>query len=193
MTDVVTNLRDQGSAIWPNFLTPPEVSALSREMDALRRSGGFRRAGVSRLAQVENEIRRDFIHWWDADALSSAQNRVWARLRAFRKQLNQDLFLGLRSFEGHYALYPSGAFYRKHLDQVHGGKERRLSLVLYLNAGRWTEKNGGLLRLHASAGGATYQDILPEAGKLVCFLSDEVFHEVLPTRRERKSFVGWFG
>ena len=35
-------------------------------------------------------------------------------------------------------------------------------------------------------------DVLPQGGRLVAFLSDRFEHEVLPARRERMSFTGWF-
>jgi SM-20-related protein len=34
-------------------------------------------------------------------------------------------------------------------------------------------------------------DILPQAGKLVCFRSDQIEHEVLPATRPRMSITGW--
>jgi SM-20-related protein len=34
--------------------------------------------------------------------------------------------------------------------------------------------------------------VLPQGGRLVAFLSDRFEHEVLPARRERMSFTGWF-
>jgi SM-20-related protein len=34
-------------------------------------------------------------------------------------------------------------------------------------------------------------DILPLAGRLVCFRSDQIEHEVLPATRERLSLTGW--
>ncbi len=36
------------------------------------------------------------------------------------------------------------------------------------------------------------EQVLPIAGRLVCFLSDRFIHEVLPARRERLSLSGWF-
>jgi SM-20-related protein len=34
--------------------------------------------------------------------------------------------------------------------------------------------------------------VLPQGGRLVAFQSDRFEHEVLPARRERMSFTGWF-
>jgi SM-20-related protein len=35
------------------------------------------------------------------------------------------------------------------------------------------------------------EDVLPVGGRLVVFLSGEIPHEVLPTKKERISITGW--
>ena len=90
------------------------------------------------------------------------------------------------------ALYPPGSFYRKHLDQFRGVAHRKVSAILYLNPA-WSVDDGGELRLYLEpAGEGEYRDIAPLGGTLVCFRSDRFHHEVLPTRRERRSLTGWF-
>src|SRR5690606_676284 len=110
--------------------------------------------------------------------------------------VNRHLFTGLRSFEAHYAIYPAGTRYARHLDQFQGDRNRSISCVFYLNE-RWTDEDGGQLRLYlpSSGGGAENEcvvQLLPVAGTLVCFRSDRVPHEVLPSLRERRSVAGWF-
>jgi SM-20-related protein len=34
-------------------------------------------------------------------------------------------------------------------------------------------------------------DVLPQAGRLVCFRSEQIEHEVLPATRPRFSITGW--
>lgn len=52
---------------------------------------------------------------------------------------------------------------------------------------------GGALRLYDSAHPeAAYREVLPAGGTVVCFLSDPVWHEVMPAQRERRSLTGWF-
>jgi SM-20-related protein len=90
------------------------------------------------------------------------------------------------------ALYPPGSFYRKHLDQFRGATHRKVSAILYLNPD-WSPADGGELRLYlAPSGEGDHLDIAPLGGTLVTFLSDRFHHEVLPTRRERRSLTGWF-
>jgi SM-20-related protein len=66
---------------------------------------------------------------------------------------------------------------------------RIITSILYLNE-NWHKEDGGQLRIYT--GENSYQDILPQAGQLVIFLSSEFFHEVLPTNRERLSITGWY-
>ena len=70
-----------------------------------------------------------------------------------------------------------------------GSDVRAISTALYLNDG-WHADDGGQLRLYT--GGGASVDVLPQGGRLVAFQSDRFEHEVLPARRERMSFTGWF-
>jgi SM-20-related protein len=123
------------------------------------------------------------------------QRVALARFETLRLALNRALQLGLFDFESHFAAYPPGAGYRRHLDRFadharfasEGG--RVLSCVLYLNR-RWRPEDGGQLRLYRPDAPAL--DIPPQGGTLVVFLSDGFEHEVLPARRERLSLAGWF-
>jgi SM-20-related protein len=111
---------------------------------------------------------------------------------ALRLTLNRELQLGLFELEAHFAAYPPGAFYRRHRDQQTGSSGRVVSCVLYLNS-EWTAEDGGQLRLFLDPKDtASYQDVLPEGGKLVCFMSERFWHEVLPAARVRLSLTGWF-
>ncbi len=68
---------------------------------------------------------------------------------------------------------------------------RKLSCVLYLNE-NWKPEEGGELRFYLDGNGAEFEDVLPQGGRLVVFLSAQFVHEVLPAKRERLSIAGWF-
>jgi SM-20-related protein len=110
-------------------------------------------------------------------------------LEATGRGLNRGLYLGLHEIELHYACYPPGAGYARHIDQPHGHAARRLSSIVYLTED-WREADGGLLRCSADRGG--FREIEPRAGRLVLFLTEGREHEVLRTSRERLSITGWF-
>jgi SM-20-related protein len=63
-----------------------------------------------------------------------------------------------------------------------------VSAVLYLNT-TWETTDGGELVLDLENG--TSEKIIPEAGKMVIFLS-HLMHEVQVTQRDRMSITGWF-
>ena len=60
-------------------------------------------------------------------------------------------------------------------------------MICYLNPD-WKPEEGGQLRMYLEE---AQLDTLPLAGRLVCFRSDQIEHEVLPATRERLSLTGW--
>ena len=168
--------------------------ALLKEQTELLEKGMFRNAAVGKgdQKQVRTEIRSDEVLWMDSDNLSPLQASYWEKIDQIRQVLNQRCFLGLRSFEGHFARYPIGSFYKRHLDQFHAVPHRVVTVILYLNDS-WSKEDEGALRMYFPQEDGTehVQDVLPLGGRLVVFLSGEIPHEVLPTKKERISITGW--
>jgi SM-20-related protein len=154
----------------------------------LQASGGLRPATIGRNAKLAPEVRGDFISWLQ-QPVRDAEQCLLARLEELRVALNRALMMGLEDFEGHFAMYPPGAAYARHVDRPAGSDLRAISTALYLNAD-WAAEDGGMLRLYLGDGRT--EEVLPLGGRLVAFLSDRFEHEVLPARRERLSFTGWF-
>ena len=71
---------------------------------------------------------------------------------SLRQALNASLFLGLEDFECHFALYPPGAYYQKHVDRFRDDDARTVSAVLYHQRCLVAE-HGGALAPAAAAGG----------------------------------------
>ena len=173
------------------FLSASEVSSLLKDFNSLRESftqAKIGRNGESLRAEFQTEIRRDSTLWFDPSGLTSNQRLLWVRLEELRLELNARLMLGLWELEGHFASYPPGGFYRKHLDRFQSEDTRTISIVFYLNE-NWQPSHGGSLRIYADGNSI---DIEPRAGRLVCFLSERIEHEVLESFEERKSFAGWY-
>jgi SM-20-related protein len=137
---------------------------------------------------VVPEIRGDYTCWLDDCPPSEARSAYLELMKRLRDSLNRALFLGLDTFETHFALYPPGAGYSKHLDRFQNSPLRTVSVVAYLNR-NWQPGDGGELRLHLKEG---VVDVEPRAGTLVVFMSARILHEVLPARKDRCSLVGWF-
>lgn len=152
-------------------------------------------AGVLRSAhigrgleeQIRAEIRSDKIAWWPNTPQHPAQLAYLAKLEAWWQHLNRTCFTSIRGGEFHSACYPPGAFYARHLDQFRGDRARVISVITYLNPD-WTDEDGGHLALYTDKGPV---HILPRWGRTVMFRSEELEHEVLPGRKERRSITGW--
>jgi SM-20-related protein len=184
------DLRVDGISVRDRFLAPPQIRAL-RECARLRRTRGdfdAARIGNERSLQRREEIRGDST-CWVTPPLRPAEHTLLDDLERLRLELNAQAMLGLFELELHYAWYPPGAGYARHVDQPQGRSQRQVSLVLYLNED-WTPAAGGELRIFDAAD--RHRDIEPIAGRLVCFLTPGREHAVLPTQRDRLSISGWF-
>ncbi len=184
------DLRVHGVSVRDRFLAPSQIRSLAECARLRRERGDFdaARIGSGRSLQRREEIRGDST-CWIAGPLLPAEQWLLAKFEGLRLELNREALLGLFDIELHYAFYPPGAAYARHVDQPRGREQRLVSLVLYLNEG-WTPAAGGELRIFGTAG--RHRDIEPIAGRLVCFLTPGREHAVLPTRCERLSISGWF-
>lgn len=192
---VVADLASKGWSTIPGFLPKSSAHSLAVECRHASVAGTLQRAGVGKgmQRQVMEEVRSDSVSWLDPVKAGPAEKEWLDVLEGLRLSLNQNLFLGLFDFEGHFALYPPGGFYKPHLDCHRTGSTRRVSVILYLNQ-EWEPTFGGQLRLWTTPGCANgdFQLIEPHLGTLVCFFSADFWHEVLPANRERLSVTSWF-
>jgi len=187
---IIDDLAAHGWSLQPLFTPPTLTLDLAEECRRRAAAGALVPASVGRgtLVVVSEGVRGDRIQWLEA-AQDAACDQYLAIMDGLRQALNQDLYLGLEDFESHFALYPPGAFYLKHLDRFRDNDRRTVSAVLYLNQD-WQSEQGGALRLYLADGET--RDVLPQAGTLLVFLSADMPHEVLPATRERLSLTGWF-
>ena len=190
---LITDLQRWGVFVCDHFLSEEELAGVAIEFEELHLRGKFKRAGIGKLKDfhVNEEIRKDETLWLESAELSDVQNALWDKLDVLKRAINETLFLGLWSLEGHYAYYPVGGFYKKHIDRFSQDDTRTISMVLYLNS-EWKESDGGQLRIHHPDLSNGMTDISPLGGRLVCFLSSQIEHEVLPATRIRRSFAGWW-
>lgn len=174
------------------LLTPSLLKGLSSEVRILDRTEALRKAGVGRGQDLlqDRSVRRDKIAW--LQGVTPVQAALFEFFESVRLGLNERLFLGLKRFEAHYATYHNGDFYRRHVDSFQGRASRVVSLVLYLNEG-WQEADGGALQIfNRENENEVCGVILPLAGRMALFMSEEIPHEVLPAHRTRYSVACWF-
>ena len=187
---VTEQLGREGYCILNNALPTPLQNALLDVYHGLS-PDEFSMGGIGRASDYlqNNNIRRDKIVWIDGTSAAGEQWLAWCE--ALRVHLNQHLFLGLFSYESHFAHYAPGDFYKRHYDAFAGRSNRKLSMVCYLNAD-WSEDDGGQLVIYHNDDDKIGNRVLPEAGTLVVFLSEQFPHEVLPAHRHRVSIAGWY-
>lgn len=194
-SQIVSDLYENGWSVVDHYIPESLRVALLDEQRDILRHGQFRHAGIGSgdSFAIKPEIRSDKVFWMDGQLLTPLQQQYWDLMDVLMQDINRRCFIGLRSFEAHFAMYPPGSFYLRHLDQFKAVAYRVVTVILYLNDS-WEEGNGGELRMYLQNEDLeeTHVDIFPEGGKLVVFLSGEIPHEVRPTNKERVSITGWF-
>ncbi|KTC44254.1 MAG: 2OG-Fe(II) oxygenase [Pseudomonas sp.] len=187
---IVDDLAARGWSQQDVFL--PEALTLELAAECRKRAadGELAPAAVGRgpAQEIREGIRGDHIQWLEPSQ-AEAIDAYLELMDSLREALNRGLFLGLEDFECHFAMYPPGAFYKRHVDRFRDDDRRMVSAVVYLNS-QWLPEQGGQLRMYLGAQGQ--HDLEPVGGRLVVFLSGELPHEVLPATRERLSLTGWF-
>ena len=188
---LIHEIQEKGWSVQPDFFTPELVKELRLTLGQFREQGRLRQAGIGRekTFHIEQSIRSDQISWFDDHELSAAQQSFLSIMNELKQRVNESLLLGLFEIELHFAIYAPNAFYKRHLDQHKNQDTRVLTIIAYLNE-NWLDTDGGELQIYLENHAAI--KIKPEAGTLVCFLSSEYEHEVLPANRERASLTGWF-
>ncbi len=187
---IASDLTETGLSIVQDYFDPALINALEANLNAYRKADELTYAGIGRGDQFkfDLDIRSDKTHW--LSPITEAQCQFLNSMESLRIAMNKRLFLGLFEYESHFAYYEQGAFYSKHKDSFRGAANRILSTVTYLNR-HWHNDDGGLLVIYHENDEEICR-ILPEAGTLAIFLSEEIPHEVTPTRRPRSSIAGWF-
>jgi SM-20-related protein len=187
---ITSGLRHHGHVAVANALPSSLSESLFMRVQTLD-DQDMHAAGVGRNAshQKNRFVRRDRVHWLERDQPVDSAFLDW--MEQLRLALNERLYLGLFDYECHFAHYPPGAFYKRHVDAFRGRTNRVLTTVFYLNPG-WTTADGGELLFYEADEELPFLRLLPTYGTLVVFLSDEFPHEVLKAHRDRYSIAGWF-
>ncbi len=189
MSDWLNDFEKQGWAELRDFITPEAALGIRTEIEEIQIQNGFKPASIGKHEQkvVDSSQRGDFISWIDSQTAPMQTRSYLDKMKELKSELNRHFYLGIRDYECHYAHYPPGTFYKKHVDRHRNGSPRRVSTVLYLNP-HWEPTDGGELVIY-NADQSSFR-IEPRLGTLAIFLS-ELEHEVLVTGRDRMSITGW--
>ncbi|MCG7533951.1 2OG-Fe(II) oxygenase [Pseudoalteromonas sp. OOF1S-7] len=187
---IADDLLSQGYSIRPGALPCDLADDLLAYQHSLS-TQKYEHAGIGRGDDfLHNDfVRTDEICWINGESEPGQRWLDWTR--RLQQFLNRRLFMGLFSFESHFAHYASGSYYKRHYDAFRGETNRILSLVTYLNPG-WAHNDGGEMVLYRDDHDLDGIKVVPLHGTLALFLSEEFPHEVLPAKRDRYSIAGWF-
>lgn len=191
--NIALSLAETGLFVGPSIFSESLTRRLLARAEALRSSGALRPARVGRAsrASAAPELRRDHTCWLEATSSDAAEQEAINQVDALRIALNRSLFLGARTAELHFAHYAPGAFYKTHVDRFGDHGARLLSLVFYLSRD-WRASDGGELVLYDDPASARVRRrVLPAAGIMVAFRSEQFPHEVCAAARDRYSLTGW--
>jgi SM-20-related protein len=190
---IIEGILENGYAFCDDFLEKSEVENLLKTLSKRYEQGKFKEASIGKLDQVQKntEIRGDEILWLENETIDLAERILLDKNQAFVNYLNHTCYLGIVDTEIHFAKYAVGKFYRRHRDTFQSKKGRILSVIYYLNID-WIPENGGNLIIYTNNNNyETAITIAPLAGRMVCFESEKLDHEVTEAFSERYSVTGW--
>lgn len=155
LLSIVDDLAARGWSQQDIFL--PEALTLDLAAECRKRAaeGELAPAAVGRgpAQEIREGIRGDHIQWLEPGQ-AEASDAYLALMDSLREALNRGLFLGLEDFECHFAMYPPGAFYKRHVDRFRDDDRRMVSAVIYLNS-QWLPEHGGQLRMYLGSAAST--------------------------------------
>lgn len=183
----IDELAEKDYVIVDNFLNQHDLKEIKDYLEELYHEGAFKKASIGTDKAIDKSIRGDFIFWLDKNQVDGKVKAYLDGMDRLIALLNRYCFLSISSKEFHFAVYPKGTFYKRHLDQFKERDNRLISVVFYLND-NWTEGDGGELKIYRESGDF---NVNPIANRLVLFKSDVVEHEVLLSNTQRKSITGW--
>tara|TARA_B100000378_G_C17883308_1_gene356425 strand:+ start:38 stop:667 length:630 start_codon:yes stop_codon:yes gene_type:complete len=188
--NIIEDLTSKQYSIIDNFFTSEEVVALRQSLLDKYEEDAFKKSAIGNRTNevIKKAIRGDIILWIDENNINPSEQLFFNKINDLKDYLNRTCFLGINQKEFHYAIYPEGTFYKRHLDTFQNDDRRKLSFVCYLNEENWKPENGGELVLYLEKG---EEVVYPFPGKVVIFESQILEHEVKPVNTPRLSITGW--
>ncbi|ALJ06830.1 oxidoreductase [Pseudalgibacter alginicilyticus] len=191
---IISDIGNQQYSIIDNFFTSEEVHILRQTLIEKHEEDAFKKAAIGNRVNetIVKSIRGDVILWIDERNADAKECLFFDKINDLVAYLNRTCFLGILNKEFHYALYPKGTFYKRHIDTFQNDDRRKLSFVCYLNEDGWLPENGGELVLYLTEKEKEVEKtIYPFPGRVVIFESQIIEHEVKPVNKERLSITGW--
>jgi len=191
---IIQDISEKKYSIIDDFFDADEVTILRKQLLNKYEEDNFKKAAIGNKTSevIEKSIRGDFILWINEAEAGTAEKVYFNKINSLIEYLNRTCFMGILTKEFHYAVYPEGTFYKRHLDTFQNDGRRKLSMVCYLNTEDWKPENGGELSIYTNVENQEQETkIYPFPGRVVIFESQELEHEVKPVKVPRLSITGW--
>lgn len=191
---VISDLLAKQYSVVDDFFTDTQIIALRNSLVHKHEEDAFKKAAIGNKVNenVMKSVRGDFILWLNEAEANAAETSFFDKVNDFIQYMNRTCFMGILHKEFHYALYPEGTFYKRHLDTFQNDDRRKLSIVCYLNEEDWQPEYGGELVIYTEENGAEVEKVFyPFPGRVVIFESQILEHEVKPVKQPRLSITGW--
>ena len=152
---IISDLLEQQYSIVEDFFDLAEVEELRNNLLQKYEEDNFKKAAIGNRTNevIAKSIRGDFILWLNEAEGTLAEKTFFRKIKDFADYLNRTCFMGILFKEFHYALYPEGTFYKRHLDTFQNDDRRKLSIVCYLNEQDWRPEYGGELVIYQNIDG----------------------------------------
>ena len=189
---IIEDLLEKQYSIVDDFFQTEEIDRLRTSLLAKYEEDQFKKSAIGNRTNelIEKAIRGDFILWMNEVEAGETEKIFFNKINNLVDYLNRTCFMGILHKEFHYAVYPKGTFYKRHLDTFQNDSRRKLSIVSYLNDENWLKTNGGELVIYKEDG--SEEVIYPLPGRVVIFESQILEHEVKEVKNsERLSITGW--
>ena len=192
---IISDIANQQFSIIEDFFSVDEVSTLRESLLEKYEQDAFKKAAIGNRVNesIIKSVRGDDIFWLDELKSDIPEKLFFEKINDLIRYLNSTCFMGILQKEFHYALYPKGTFYKRHIDTFQNDDRRKLSVVCYLNDESWQAENGGELVLYLKQNHQETEKIIyPFPGRVVIFESQIIEHEVRPVlQNQRLSITGW--
>ncbi len=188
---IIDDLIQKKYSIVDTFFAEEEVKQFRNTLLSKYESERFKKSAIGNKfnEEIDKTIRGDFIYWINEAHPSTSEQLFFQKINSLIEYLNKTCFMGIVKKEFHYAVYPKGTFYKRHLDAFQNDDRRKLSIVCYLNEANWPKENGGELTIYTEN---ETVDILPLPGRVVLFESQLLEHEVKRVQASKRlSITGW--
>ena len=132
---IISDLLAQDYSVLDDFFDPHTIGLPRNSLLLHFEEDRFKKAAIGNRTNelVAVGIRGDYILWIDEQLENPATQLFFKEIHQFVAYLNRSCFMGLRHMEFHYALYPPGTGYKRHIDAFQNDDRRKLYIAIYLN------------------------------------------------------------